>query len=478
MNICGEKQVVVVGGGTAGLVAALAAARNGADTMIVEQQGFLGGTMTGSLLPHMQTFHDASGNQVTRGLAQEIVERLIEAGGAIGHLKRPPRYWGTDTPYDAEVLKYVAEQMVEEAGVEVLYHTFFADVLKSGPDIKGIFIENKTGRQLILGDVFVDATGDGDVSVRSGAPFEMGRGEDNLCQSVSYQFQLANVDLDRFAAYLQEVHPEVEDGDRDKPADTGAKSSEVRWEGNVEVVKGIKPGENKESFVRLIGKMPKDQVEAGNIPPEYARFTVESIHDGFAIIGHPHVNKVDATDAEQLTRANMLGRKRVWELTHYIKKHVPGFENTFLAQTPPFIGVRETRRIAGEYRLTLEDVRQGSKFDDSIAVGAFPIDIHPIEKLGPKTSKFEYLSSPYGVPYRCLVPKNVENLLVAGRCISASHEANASVRVTPTVMAIGQAAGTAAAISVRERISPRQVDIPELRSILVEQGAVLDPPSD
>ena len=478
MNIYREKQVVVVGGGTAGLVAAIAAARNGAETIIVEQQGFLGGTMTASLLPHMQTFHDASGNQVTDGLAQEIVDRLVEAGGAIGHLKRHPRYWGTDTPYDAEVFKYVAEQMVQEAGVEVLYHTFFADVLKSGSDIKGICIENKTGRQLILGEVFVDATGDGDVSARAGVPFEVGRSQDNLCQSVSYQFQLANVDLDTFAAYLQDIHAEVEGGDQDKSTDTVANPSEVRWEGNVEFVKGIKPGENKESYVRLIGKMPKQEVQAGNIPPEYARFTVESIHDGFAIVGHPHVTKVDATDTEQLTKANMLGRQRVWELTHYIKKHVPGFEKAFIVQTPPFIGVRETRRIVGEYQLTLDDVRQGSRFDDSIAVGAFPIDIHPIDKLGPKTSKFEYLPSPYGVPYRCLVPKNVENLLVAGRCISASHEANASVRVTPTCMAIGQAAGTAAAISLKERVWPRLIDVPHLRSVLVAQGAVLEPHAD
>ena len=473
MKIYREKQVVIVGGGTAGLVAALAAARNGADTIIVEQQGFLGGTMTGSLLPHMQTFHDASGNQIVKGLAQEIVDRLIEAGGAIGHLRRPPRYWGTDTPYDAEVMKYVAEQMVQEAGVEVLYHTFCADVLKSGPNLKGICVENKTGRQLILAKVFVDATGDGDVSVRAGAPFEMGRSADNLCQSVSYQFQLANVDLDRFAAYLQDAHAEVEDRPPEESPDPGANPSDVRWEGNVEFVKGVKPGADKESYVRLIGKMPTREVETGNIPPEYARFTVESIHDGFAIVGHPHVNKVDATDTEQLTRANMLGRKRVWELTHYIKQHVPGFENAFIVQTPPFIGVRETRRILGEYLLTLEDVRQGRQFDDSIAVGAFPIDIHPIDRLGPKTSKFEYLSAPYGVPYRCLVPKHVENLLVAGRCISASHEANASVRVTPTCMAIGQAAGTAAAISAGERVSPRRLDIAKLRSVLRTQGAVL-----
>lgn len=242
----------------------------------------------------------------------------------------------------------------------------------------------------------------------------------------------------------------------------------------MEFVKGIKPGENKESYVRLIGKMPKNEVEAGNIPPHYARFTVESIHDGFVIVGHPHVNKIDATDAEQLTKANMLGRKRVWELTHYIKKYVPGFENTFIVQTPPFIGVRETRRIVGEYMLTLDDVRQGRNFDDSIAVGAFPIDIHPIDNLELKTSKFEYLSSPYGVPYRCLVPKNVENLLVAGRCISSSHEANASVRVTPTCMAIGQAAGTAAAISLKEHVSARQINVQKLRSVLVEQGAVLE----
>lgn len=459
MDIYFESDVVVVGGGTSGLVAAISAARNGASTIIVERQGFLGGTMTGSLLPHMQTFHDSTGKQIVGGIAQEIIDELIKNNGAIGHLKRPPKFWGTDTPYDAEVFKLVAERLVKEAGIEVLYHTFFSDVLKKNDNLKGVIIENKSGRQIILGKMVIDATGDGDVAVKAGCVYEKGRKEDGLCQPVSYQFQLANVDMIKFANYIEET--------KDKKLDS-------TWGNNVDIgVVAKKPGEEKESYVRLVGSMPKDAVNSGEIPEDYATFTVESIHENIAIVGHPHVLKVDATNAEELTRANIEGRKRVWEMTFYLKKYIPGFKRAFILQTPQFIGVRETRRIIGEYILTVKDVREAKQFDDNIAFGAFPIDIHPVDQVGRKKAYFEFLSSAYGIPYRCLVPKKVDQLLISGRCISTTHEANASTRVTPTCMATGEAAGVAAAICAKTGVKPRELDYNKLRNILKDQDSII-----
>jgi len=460
MNIYSVNDVIVAGGGTAGLVAAISAARNGVSTIIIERQGFLGGTMTGSLLPHMQTFHDATGKQIVGGIAQEIVDELIKKNGAIGHLKRPPKFWGTDTPYDIEVFKLIVEKLVEEAGIKVLYHTFLSDVLKENDNLKGVIIENKSGRQVILGKIVIDATGDGDVAVKAGCIYEQGRTEDGLCQPVSFHFKLANVDMIKFANYIEE--------EKDMKLDS-------TW-GNGNMDTGVvakKPLEEKESYVRLIGTMPREAVDSGQIPEDFAAFTVESIHENIAIIGHPHVLKVDATNAEELTKANIEGRKRVWEMTRCLKKYIPGFERAFVLETPQFIGVRETRRIIGEYVLTVKDVKEAKRFDDNIAFGAFPIDIHPVDQVGRKKAHFEFLSSAYGIPYRCLVPKKVDQLLISGRCISTTHEANASTRVTPTCMATGEAAGAAATICAKTGVKPRKLDYNKLRIILKDQGSII-----
>ncbi len=461
MNLYSKTDVLIVGGGTAGVIAAIAAARNGARCLIIEQYGYFGGTMTASLIPHAQGFHapghNDSGRQIIAGIPQELFDRLQEAGGAIGHLKRPPKYFTTDTPYDAEIYKKVADEWIEEEGIKVLFHTFAGEPLMLGKEINGIIINNKSGRQLILSDVVIDCTGDGDIAAKAGAPYEKGRSEDGRCQAVSFQFQMSNIDFERFVDYLDSLKEK-----------NGSVSERLK-----ERVAGRKIGSSNESFVRLIGLMPKEAIEKEELPPDLRTFTVESIHEGEAILGHPHILDVDGTNADSLTQAEIDGRKKVHILVDALKKYIPGFEEAFLIQTPPQIGVRETRRILGDYILTQNDTRQGKKFEDTIALGAFPFDVHPVGELNDTWHEQE-VPPEYGIPYRCLLPQDLENILVAGRCISTDHMAQGSVRISPIVMALGQAAGTAAALSVKNHCYPRKLNVEQLQKTLVSQGAILE----
>ena len=459
MNVYSQTDVLVVGGGTAGLIAAVAASRNGARCLIVDQYGYLGGTMTASLLPHSQTFHAPDGRQIIKGIPQELFDRLKEANGAIGHLKRPPNYWATDTPYDGEVLKSVADDWVEQENIDVLFHTFASEPILQGQDLRGIIIQNKSGRQLVLADIVIDSTGDGDIAAMAGAPYKKGREEDGRCQGVSFQFQMANVDLDRTAEYLKDFRAEAE---------------KMSWGRLDSGVIGRKLGSDRESYVRLVGTLPDSAMETENLDQDIKVFTIESIREGVAIIGHPHILNVDATNTKSLTEAEIKGRRKLHRLADALKKYIPGFEKSFVIQTPPQIGVRETRRIMGLYVLTAGDIREGKKFHDTIALGAFPLDIHSTAKLGENDTVFEQIQSEYGIPYRCLVPQNLDNILVCGRCVSADRAAQASLRVTPTCMAMGQAAGTAAAMCSQNKTKPRELDINELQKKLAAQGAILE----
>jgi len=459
MNIYSQTDVLVVGGGTAGLIAAVAASRNGARCLIVDQYGYLGGTMTASLLPHSQTFHAPDGRQIIKGIPEELFDRLKEANGAIGHLKRPPIYWGTDSPYDGEVLKCVADDWIEEENIDVLFHTFASEPVLQDQELRGIIIQNKSGRQIVLADIVIDSTGDGDIAAMAGAPYKKGREEDGRCQGVSFQFQMVNIDLDRTAEYLKKNRKDAE---------------KMSWAKIDSGVIAQKLDSDRDSYVRLVGTLPDKAMEKENLDPDMKVFTIESIREGVAIIGHPHILNVDATNTKSLTEAEIKGRRKLHRLADAIKKYIPGFEKSFVIQTPPQIGVRETRRIMGLYKLTASDLREGKKFHDTIALGAFPVDIHSTEKLGEDDTIFEHLQSEYGIPYRCLVPQSIDNILVCGRCISTDRGAQASIRVTPTCMAMGQAAGTAAAMCSHSKTKPRELDISELQKNLVAQGAILE----
>ncbi len=414
-----EHEVVVVGGGTSGIAAAVASARNGADTLLIERYGFLGGTMTAGLINPFMSFH-SGGKQVIKGIFQEILDRLKDYGG----------YDERTRAFDAEVMKIVADDMIKEAEVKLLLHTYVTDVVMERNIIRGVEIFNKSGRQIVFGRVIVDATGDGDIAVMAGAPYEKGRKEDGLMQPMTLCFRMGGVDVNRMPP-LEEINRLFE---------------EAKSEGKI--------------------TFPRRRV-----------LYFPTTRKGEIHFNTTRIIKVDGTKAEDLTYAEMEGRRQMIELIKFLKERVPGFENSYLLMSGAQIGVRETRRIIGEYIMTGDDIIEARKFDDAIARGSYWIDIHNPAGEGFEDNPYSGKSPPpgdyYEIPYRCLIPKKVDNLLIAGRCISSTHEAQAAIRVIPIVVAIGQAAGTAAALSAKLKVTPRELDVSKLQETLRNQGAFI-----
>lgn len=411
--------VVVVGGGPGGIGAAVSAARNGANVCLVERYGFLGGMATAGLVnPWMPTGHGHEG-EIVAGVYREIRDALRKREAA----RAKPQIHGGLT-FDEEDLKVILDEMMRSAGVDVWFHTVFIDAKTARRRIRSIRVVNKSGELTIEGKLFIDATGDADLSLRAGATTEQGRQSDGLVQPMTLCFRMSGVDVDR-------VPP------RDEINRIYAAEREMReW---------INPR-------GTVLKFP-------SVHPNVIHFNTTRV------VGNP-------TDGRELSAAEMEGRAQVQEMVAFLRERVAGFENARLSHTAAQIGVRESRRVIGEYVLTVEDVLGARKFTDGICRGAYCVDIHSptgedtdIRQLAPGTS--------YEIPYRCLVPKGVMNLLVASRCISATHEAHGSLRIMPIVIGIGQAAGTAAAMCAKDNKTPRRLGARKLRKLLIEQGADL-----
>jgi len=410
--VLGEFDVVVAGGGPAGFAAGVAAAREGARTLIVERFNCLGGMGTaGLVLPFMAT----AGTE--GGVFRELLRRMEELGGAKG------------LSFDPEAFKFVAQEMALEEGCELLFHTFVERAHVEGGIVKGVFVVNKAGRGLILAKVVVDATGDGDVAASAGAPFEKGDPKDGRLQPLTLRMRFLGVD-------------------REKEGGADLGPVKERWEG----------------FKRESGIPYWQGLDRG----------FDGLHEGEVYL-NPDMVEADGTDPWELTRAEVDGRRKAWAIWRFMRENVPGWEGAWLVDTAIVIGVRETRRILGEYVLTGDDVRSARKFPDGIAKASFFIDIHGPEmalNFGEWLKRNRVPEGDwYEIPYRCLVPRGVDNLLVAGRCISSDREAQGSLRIMPTCMAIGEAAGTAAAICVKRNVKPRELDGKELRGLLKERGA-------
>ena len=418
--------VVVVGAGSAGSSAAISAARLGARTLIVDRLPFLGGTST-AVLDTFYAFYTPGqrARRVVGGIGWEVAEQMKATGGAF---ERPNTYGaGTGITYDQEVLKVVWERLAVEAGIEILLHTWATGVRLRDGRIESVRLWNKGGESVVEAGAVVDASGDADLCAMAGVPYEDARTTPNL-QSLSTIFRVANVDVDR-ATKL----PKTE----------------------------------------LWALMRKAAEASAYRLPRLEGSWHRTPHPGVITVHMTRIPNVDATDPVQLTRAELEGRRQVQEYHRFLRDLVPGFERSVLVATSPAIGVRESRRVIGDYRLTREDVLESRRFADEIALCGAPIEDHA---AGPET-RWTYVpeSGVYGIPYRCLLPSAVEGMLVAGRCFSATHDAHASARSMATCMAMGQAAGTAAAIAVSTGITPRAVDAAVLRSRLAEDGALLEP---
>lgn len=378
-----EKDVVVSGGGPGGITAAIAAARTGADTILIEQQGFLGGTATAGLMNSFNGYRNQNPPndlQTVKGIAEEIVHELIRHGGA-AEINGPMPY---KVAFDPEILKYVALKMCKEAGVQLLLYTYAVDVVVENDTIKGVIIENKSGRQAILSRIVVDATGDGDTAAAAGAPFEKVNKVGENMMDMSLLFRVGNV---------------------------------------------------------------KDGGSVGQPGIRYHRVSVD---------GYDGVNGRDMTDAH--VKAHEMMIEEVKKL-----KGQPGYENAFLVQSAEYIGVRETRRIIGEYMVTEEDAVKDKRFQDVIAISS-----NPVPRYYGKRFFFEHEG--FDIPYRSLVPKKIENLLLAGRCISCEQVPFQSARSMAPLMAISEAAGTAAGLAVQHSVTPRQLDVELLQRVLLENN--------
>lgn len=439
-----EYDVVVAGGGTAGVCAAIASARLGAQTMLVERYAFCGGNAT-IYLP-LLSFLDQQGNEVIKGIGKEIVDRVIELGGCVGHGRDPLHV--SYAPVDPEVYKRVVIEMLEEAGVHVLLHSLVVGAQADNNRVTHILIENKSGRSAVAGGWFIDATGDGDLAVFAGAPWEKGNAYGKM-QPATMMFRMGGVDV-----------------------------NEVR----------LAIGSNPQRYGSDLIP-PEHYVSTGNFIVVGMREALEdakregrfNLHNNRVIFitqprnGEVAVNMtrvlMDATNADDLSRAEMQSRKDVWEVERFLREYIPGFQNAYVIDTAHRLGIRETRRIMGEYVLHQDDILQCRRFDDCITVASYPIDLH--DPSGPDCTLI-HPEDTYDIPYRSLIPLKLTNLLVVGRCISATHEALAAVRVMPTGMALGHAGGAAAALAFKHGLRDvRDLDVPALKQALEAQGARL-----
>lgn len=440
--------VAVVGGGAAGIAAAYAAAREGATTLLVEARNFIGGAATFGL--PILSFHDLRGRRAIGGFAEQFVRCLEELDATTGHLPaHRGAYISTYTLVDAEAVKYLAESILARSGVTLLYSTLVGSVESSNGRLQALELWNKDGAFKVAARVVVDTSGDADVAARAGVPFHKGRDESGKTQPMTLMFKMVNVDLERFT--------------REAP---------LR-----DVVFCPKPGSRKVGFVRATVPFAPwiDALREEVFPdaePERV-FWCNSLYDGEVNINASRVVGFDGTSAAELTRAEIEGRRQAHALARFFVRHVPGFERARLITTAPSIGVRETRRIVGEYVLTADDVIRAREFEDRIARSPYPIDIHDPSGKGWRIIPIAGGSSA-SIPYRCLVPLNARNLLVAGRCISVDPEAFGSIRVMAVCMATGEATGIAAAMASRADGEVRHIDVPALQSRLREVGAALD----
>lgn len=448
-TVGGRTDVLVVGGGPAGLGAALGAAVAGARVVLAERYGFLGGNATAALVMPLMSFHtqrprpatpgDARlvpgdhgpGEPVIAGALGRLLERLVRRGGAVA----PSLDTGYVVPFDPEIFKSVALEMLDEAGVSFLLHAFASDALGSR-GVEGAVFETKSGPVAIRAKAVVDCTGDGDLAARAGAPFEVGRESDGLAQPMTLMFRVAEFSHEAFAGYARE-HPD-------------------QWRG----VHGLWDLIQK-ATARGELQLPREDILLFRTP-----------HEHEVAVNSTRITRVLGVDVWDLTYAEWQGRRQMDQIAAFLKRYVPGFEKSYAVQSGVQVGVRETRRIIGEYQITAGDLLSARKFNDVIARGSYPVDIHNPEGKGTVLKRLPP-GEAYDIPLRCLVPQRVENLLVAGRCISGTYEAHSSYRVMPIAMATGQAAGVCAALAARTGVPARDVLAADVQRELLRQGADL-----
>lgn len=415
--VSAKVEVLVCGSGPAGIGAAYAAAKNGADTMIIEAQGDLGGISTTGLMSH---WTGRSGSPIYA----EILRRSADANEGEFHGKIVPTI-------DPEKLKTVYLEMMVEKNVKILLYTFISDTIIDNCKVCGVIIENKSGRSAVLADVVIDATGDGDVAYKAGAEYILGREDDHKMQPCTIMFKVAGVDTDKA------VFP-----------------------GSFETLVPTEKGELQALGKSIIGH------PAGHV------LLYKTTLPGVVTCNMTNCIGIDGTKAEDLTKATLVCREQMGRIVKFLREYAPGYENCFIISSASLIGIRETRHFKGKYTLNEDDILSARVFDDwAVKDAYFNFDIHNIEGAGLDKNGAQHKFSQtkgYTVPYRCLVPEKTEGLLLAGRCISGTHKAHSNYRVMPICVGMGEAAGYAASIAVNKGILPSQVDVKEIQKLITD----------
>lgn len=411
--------LIVCGGGLAGTAAAISASQEGLKVLIIEKSGFLGGAAGNCYVNPFMPYtikKDGEKIEISRGIFLQIVSKLIEMGGIAKE---------GDIVFNDEYLKIILDKLTAENNVDVLFHTTLISARTSGSEIKAVTVANKSGISELTARYFIDATGDAELSSMSGAKYHVGREEDGKCQPMTLCFRIANVDREKF---------------------------------------------DKTNYQQITEAYRKAQAEGRISNPRedvlwFNYTTRDIIH-----FNTTRISNLSPVDALELSKAERMGREQMYEMYLFLKRDIPGFENSVLLSSAPEIGIRESRMIDGEYVITKDDILGCRKFEDSICVGAYEIDIHGLDE-GETTTHIRIPQGEYyTIPYRALIPTGFDNILVAGRCISSTHEAQASYRIMPICCCMGEAAGAAVALACKKSTSTKAVNIDELHKVLDKHG--------
>ncbi|MBQ8164028.1 MAG: FAD-dependent oxidoreductase [Clostridia bacterium] len=409
-----KYDLIVIGGGLSGVAAAVCASRQGASVLLVERNGSLGGAMSNCSVYPFMWYSVKTESGENRELSDGIFKEMCNRHKALTD--------GTNG-YQPEFFKFVLDDMVCESGVDVLFHTQLIDVMKDKRTLKSVRLAGKEGVYDAEADFFIDATGDGDLLFYSGCEFQLGREKDYLCQPMTTCFRLCNIDTKAF---------------EDDKKRLEALYSEKRASGEI--------------------KNPRENI-----------LTFLGIGDGIVHFNTTRIIKRDPTSSIDISRAEIEARRQVLEMYKFLRENSESCKNATLISIAPEIGVRESRKLKGVYILTADDLKNCVDFEDSIALGNYHIDIHNPEGTGTYIHWFaphEY----YRIPYRSLLPKETDNLLVAGRCLSATHEAHSAVRIMPICACLGEAAGVAAAVSLKTTKNAHTVNIAKVQDIIIKNG--------
>lgn len=475
-----DFDVIVVGGGTAGSIAAVAAARSGARTCLVERGGYLGGTCLA--LANITPFHNSRGELVVRGLPQDLIDRIAARGGARegGHLPNPAGIGGSFTPVDPDVMKFVLFEMAGECGVDLWLHSILFDTIVEKDRVVGIRVHNKSGHHELHAKVIVDATGDADVAASAGAAFDQDVPEAAL--NATLLFRVAGVDTDAFIddarktpqkivlladPYLRDVkHLDPERLMRELVHDI----YDCPYIYLSNVVRDYIPKSDWSEW-EITGE---DKSNWGRLKPFGSRFSIMPMpHRRDIVTLNVTSITFDATKSHELSRSEIEGQRQLRIALEILRRYLPGFRDCFLHAVMPAVSIRASRRIVGEYKLTRADIEGQVRFPDAIARGAYPMSVQSPSQPNVRQHLFVRDGGDYDIPYRCLLPQKMDGLLMAGRCLSASREAIGSARMGAQCMAYGHAAGVAAALAARESVTPRDVSAQSLRKLLKEQRAII-----